>query len=69
MVLDLREMGLRKLGKGMGLWNFVWSIEEREREVAKNLRDMGEKNGKRSSQYHNTISIQSSTSSGNGKPI
>ena len=62
-------MGLRKLGKGMGLWNFVWSIEERERVVAKNMRDMGEKNGKRSPQYHSTISIQSSTASGNGKPI
>lgn len=41
MGLDLGKMGLSKLGKGMGLWNFVWSIEEREREVPKNLRDMG----------------------------
>lgn len=45
MGLDLGKIGLSKLGKGMGLWNFVWSIEEREREVPKNLRDMGGKNG------------------------
>lgn len=34
-------MGLRKLGREMGVWNFVWRIAEREREVPKNLRDMG----------------------------
>lgn len=58
MGLDLGKIGLSKLGKGMGLWNFVWSIEEREREVPKNLRDMGGRMGMAVQCYPNQFNLQ-----------
>lgn len=47
MSLNLGEKGSSKLEKGIGLWHLM----------PRNRRNMGEKNGKRSSQYHNQISI------------
>ena len=39
-------LDLGKLGRELGLWNFGWSVEEREREAPKNLEDMARRTGR-----------------------